>query len=291
MVARVFNKVRRLARDMAARSLQPKSIPVVYFTDRPNVGDLLNEYIIPKITGRKIIKVSSSAAPHLRAVGSVIGSSSRFSHVWGSGSIDGEIPARRLDYKKIYALRGENTRKLISCAFGFDLSHIPLGDPALLMPEFYSPSVIPGHTVGIVAHFSDELIVEKYIKETLPSNIKLISVGQEPEKFVLDMLSCKYILSSSLHGLILADAYRIPNRWIKMSDRLLGGEFKFHDYYSTTDALVGSPVTVANARFMFSIADRVDEFCRVNNYLYRKEELMGSFPTRYLGACNVRRDF
>ena len=44
--------------------------------------------------------------------------------------------------------------------------------------------------------------------------------------------SCRYIISSSLHGLILSDAYGIPNLWIRISDRVKGGDCKFLDYFS-----------------------------------------------------------
>ena len=44
------------------------------------------------------------------------------------------------------------------------------------------------------------------------------------------MLKCKFIISSGLHGLIVSDAYNIPNSRIRMSDKLVGGDFKFIDY-------------------------------------------------------------
>ena len=37
-----------------------------------------------------------------------------------------------------------------------------------------------------------------------------------------------------MHGLIFADSYGIPNAWIAPHDSMIGGEFKFNDYYSTT---------------------------------------------------------
>ena len=37
-------------------------------------------------------------------------------------------------------------------------------------------------------------------------------------------------MSSSLHGLIAADAYGIPNARINLTGRLVGGDFKFEDY-------------------------------------------------------------
>ena len=63
--------------------------------------------------------------------------------------------------------------------------------------------------------------------------IKIIDIQSEGvEQFVIDILSCENILSSSLHGLILAEAYGIPTCRVVFSEKILGGDFKFYDYYS-----------------------------------------------------------
>ena len=47
------------------------------------------------------------------------------------------------------------------------------------------------------------------------------------------MSQCEYIISSAMHGLIAADALGIPNIQLVASDRLIGGMYKFNDYYSS----------------------------------------------------------
>lgn len=64
------------------------------------------------------------------------------------------------------------------------------------------------------------------------------------------MKSCKKILSSSLHGLIVSDAYNIPNRMIKFSNKINGDGTNFTDYFlsvkrecSFIDCLGCKPIT------------------------------------------------
>jgi len=49
---------------------------------------------------------------------------------------------------------------------------------------------------------------------------------------------CEHILSSSLHGLICAQALGIKSRWILLSNNVLGDGFKFRDYASSMDTTI-----------------------------------------------------
>ena len=49
-------------------------------------------------------------------------------------------------------------------------------------------------------------------------------------EFIEEILDVEFILSSSLHGLIAADAWGIPNARVNIKGTLYGGHFKFIDY-------------------------------------------------------------
>ena len=131
--------------------------------------------------------------------------------------------------KRILAVRGPRSRE-ICLRNGVDCPAIH-GDPALLMPEVYRPAVRIEHALGIVPHYVDQNT--PFIARCRAEGLKVINVFSEIESFVDQVVGCAGILSSSLHGLICADAYGVPSRWIRISDRVLGNGFKFRDYYAS----------------------------------------------------------
>jgi hypothetical protein len=52
-----------------------------------------------------------------------------------------------------------------------------------------------------------------------------------------------------LHGLIVADSLGIPNAWIESPD-LIGGRFKFDDYYSSLDVCENPVVLKGDETFL-----------------------------------------
>ena len=72
--------------------------------------------------------------------------------------------------------------------------------------------------------------------------VNVINIRVGFEDFVLEVLACERVLSSSLHGLICADAYGIPNRRMVLRDELIGGDFKFLDYYGAMSLIPEAPI-------------------------------------------------
>lgn len=61
--------------------------------------------------------------------------------------------------------------------------------------------------------------------------VHLINVFDEPCEVLRQIAACEFIVSSSLHGLVIADAYGVPNVRVRLSLGLID-ELKFDDYYS-----------------------------------------------------------
>lgn len=259
-----------------------KHIPIFYFSKKKNVGDILNPYLIEKISNNKTFLVKSRNKKHILPIGSILHFATKQSIVWGSGIIHpSQLPSEEtlglMDYR---AVRGELTKQELE-RHNLDIKNIALGDPGILLPLFYTPKKSNKRfRVGIVPHYVDanNPTLLKYLNK---EDVLIIDVQQDPEEFIDQITSCDYILSSSLHGLILSDAYEVPNAWLRFSDKMIGGNFKFHDYYTTTDKMnvcITGPACIYNQNILDDIISRPENFCEVNHYIYDKQTLLASFP-------------
>ena len=203
------------------------SPPRVSFSNYDNFGDKLNVAVLGKYIG-KFEWVPMTATKKLVCMGSILGKSQEGDTIWGSGLMyekEYQAPAGTT----IVAVRGKLSRELIK---GVDVPEV-YGDPALLMPLVYHPNIKKIHKVGYIPHRVDqEIIPEKWKKGFV------IDVTQDTYKTIDEILSCEKIVSSCLHGIIVAEAYGIPATWIELSDNVFGKGFKFRDYASSTNRII-----------------------------------------------------
>lgn len=146
--------------------------------------------------------------------------------VCGAGKL---YPFSKVDLAnaRVLALRG----KLTAAGVSGVMEGVTLGDPGLLIPRWVR-QVTARHDLGIVPHWSDK---------DLPSRFRyghLIDPTRPAVEVVSQIAQCKRIISSSLHGLIVADAYGIP-RQAELHPKAAadgeGGAFKYWDYASVYD--------------------------------------------------------
>lgn len=196
--------------------------------------------------------------------------------IWGTGIISDEKEfSQRIDFHSVVALRGELTKNILVESGKLSKNNkIVLGDPGLLMPIFYSPCIEKTKKVGLIPHYVDranKLILENEL-------FHIIDVSLPPERFIDEILACDFVLSSSLHGLILSDAYGVANKWISFSGNITGGAFKFYDYYSTTSNRLEQCAFIDSGEKLKSVLTTIESSASVKRFLYDKTELLNSFP-------------
>ena len=202
-----------------------------------NWGDELNVYMLENLTHSKV-RVSSdiyqSNEDNYAVIGSIIEEVvNPKCIIWGSGAMYGNNYKLKCKPKKVCAVRGKKTREYL-LSQGVECPEI-YGDPALLLPLIYNREVPRKYEMGIIAHINDfkNPLYQRILLQN-PEKVCVIDLKNYSEwTEIIDMIrSCEFILSSSLHGLIVSDAYKIPNIWLRSSVELAGGDFKFYDYFS-----------------------------------------------------------
>ena len=218
-------------------------IKLFWFNGTKNFGDLLNPVLLKELTGKKIKFIKPKYYHHTNflAVGSILDVASKDSIVWGSGFINDEKKCYQTP-KKICAVRGPKTREVL-LSQGIDCPEV-YGDPGLLLPMIYNPKKEKKYKLGIIPHYVDKnnLWLSQFESD---ENIKIIDIQNENVfAFIDEVLSCEKIASSSLHGIITADAYSIPSIWLEFSDRVVGNGFKFLDYFLSVNRIDSKPLII-----------------------------------------------
>lgn len=192
---------------------------VYWWNKRQNFGDELN------VTLLKCLDVESEWSPAAEAELVVVGSILEHLPPGWSGTVCGagkmkEDSAVDLTNARVLALRGRLTAAGVT-----GLKTTPVfGDPALLVPMWVRQWHAK-YDLGIVPHWTDSNLHQRYpyghfIDPTAP-----------PGDVVTEIAKCKRIISSSLHGIIVADAYGIPRQAELFPNAgREGGDFKFRDY-------------------------------------------------------------
>lgn len=200
------------------------------FPDKFNFGDKLSQLLVEKVTDLKV-EHSSPKNAHLFAVGSIMASVPRAEKaaVWGTGIMFEEHSWKNLKNVDILALRG----KLTAERMGVD-TDIPLGDPALLVSRYYKKAWRKKYKLGVIPHYVDkDHELAEFAKNR--KDVLLIDVFDTPENVCRQVSSCRAVVSSSLHGIIVAHSYGVQAAWVELSDKVAGSGFKFRDYYSVFD--------------------------------------------------------
>ena len=220
-----------------------------WYGDVVNLGDYLSVVVCQHLLSLRSLTFSSDSSDkkikHLMAIGSILGGRGDFDAVvWGSG-IRNFSSVRGLNRKKIYqkldirAVRGPFTRDALRQC-GFDCSDV-FGDPAILMPMIYQPEKQEKHGIVLITHY---LTPEEKFSDRM--GIRRLDIKtNDYEGFIETICSAEKVVSSSLHGIILAEAYGTPAVFLRQG--IETETLKFFDWYYST------------GRFSVNVASSLDE--------------------------------
>jgi len=248
---------------------------ISYDAHRNNLGDIISPLIANHFSPKKVIRISKNKCQrveHYFMIGSILQRCTKNSIIWGSGFISESSVCKEIP-KRVLAVRGPLTRKKLLNQ-GIACPEI-YGDPALLLPEVYPVTNQKiKYKLGIIPHFLDKNNIElKKFADNL--DIKIIDIqNKKPLKVIDEMLQCEKLISSSLHGIIISDAYHIPSVWIQFSKPIGDDNFKFIDYFASVRRKDKSPFIFNKFKNLDSILNVFEDYEIEINL----EDLKKSFP-------------
>jgi glycosyltransferase involved in cell wall biosynthesis len=289
-------KIKVLGIPAFSRAVRAKKIKLAMFKEIPNFGDLLNR-ALPQIFGYDTEVVNDLRRVDALFVGSMLEGlfaskecprgmewlTKPALKIWGAGFIkpeDGMRDTRLLRKLDIRAVRGKITLERLRGITGRNLDNVALGDPGLLCSLFADYSKIrKKFKLGVIPHFvdADSPLLDK-IKAR---GATVIDIRQNPADFLEQLAACEAVLSSAMHGLIAADALGIPNMRMVLSDKIVGGDYKFNDYYSAFGLDSHEKLDLREiGEFADADVQRIAQNYKITPEMVRKiqKDLIASFP-------------
>jgi len=146
------------------------------------------------------------------------------------------------------------------------------GDPALLIPYFFpefKKKINPNYEYIIIPHYSE---IQLFPKSEFPN----VVYPTDPWNVVIrKILASKFVISSSLHGIVVAEAYGIPARYLRITET--EPLYKYLDYYLGTN------------RADFQYATSIEEALEMGGeppFECDLQKLYDSFPFEYWPNAN-----
>lgn len=197
----------------------------------PNIGDFLAFETVNFLLNLNDNHPKDIDHGKILSIGSVLHFANTNDVIWGTGR-NGKIDDNMHGFSNldVRAVRGPLTKKYLESK-GVKVPNI-FGDPGILAPLIYPKKLLQ----GIGKSKSKDLIIVPQINDNLSTyeghSELLLSPKQLPANFIAEIISAKKVIASSLHGIILAEAYGIPAVYFDSGS----GEniFKYNDYYAGT---------------------------------------------------------
>lgn len=272
-----------------------------HFCDINNAGDQLTGIIAKKIWGKNIVYTKPLFCD-LVGIGSILDNLCKIPyksikykiksniknllayesicHVWSSGFMhrQKDIPLKFYRKKIVFnAVRGKLSKEIIEKIYA-PIDNVVLADGGLLS-SLIVKNVIKKYNISIIPHWTEinNINILKMLDNYKTANI--IDIRNGTEEVITKIANSEIVLSSSLHGLIIADSFNIPNKHIIASSEIgVEQAFKYRDYYSAYD-LPHTYINIQKSDIYPSINEITDNYYVEHKKVKEKQEqLIKTFP-------------
>ena len=97
---------------------------------------------------------------------------------------------------------------------------VPYCDPGVLYPIIFNIHRCKSNNkIGIIPHDID---FKKFQNQKMPNNMAIINVNDDSRSVITQIATCDKIISSSLHGIIIAESLGIDAAWCEFSTNVIG---------------------------------------------------------------------
>lgn len=255
------------------------SLKLFWWKSQPNFGDRISKDIVAYVSGQTVEWAGPEEAEMI-GVGSIMyaarQSFKRGNKVspwlWGTGAMK-PLPTDFIDHIQIAALRGPITREILG------VKTEVFGDPGLLMPLVLGETVEKTGKIGVIPHISqaDETAAAL---AGLGDKLEIIDPrGENHLDVVRQIAGCDVVFSSSLHGLIIADAFGVPNVWLDPDGNHPFARLKFYDYAAGIGRVMPLPISVRQIEATLDAG--IAQVDYGENVRQAQKRLMEAFPAAF----------
>ena len=278
----------------------------VWGASKQNFGDELSGVLLRLITNQHVRIYSEGRSARLLAVGSIVDLSTPGDVIWSTGvknvpstQVERERLAAKVKGSVITAMRGPRSRDAILNVTADDPSRVPAvyGDGALLLPLFF-PQLIhhsidpaPQMQVLVLPHYHEHAYTVTALASFHHSGVfdpyalKLVSIMDAWPLLLRAITSADLVIASSLHGVIVAEAFGVPARYWRTpaSQEPL---HKYNDYYEGTDRV--GPMPYATSLHEALAMGGQPSIPNLAGIQYR---LLQAFPVHLWDGCEPKFEF
>ncbi|MEM7724247.1 MAG: polysaccharide pyruvyl transferase family protein [Pseudomonadota bacterium] len=257
----------------------------LYHWPAANFGDALSRDVVAHVSRRDVVQVGPKQA-QLFALGSLMHVISKFwtdrsrpanpPILWGTGVLNPFWRRDFLENVQVALFRGPISAALMR------MKHKRFGDPGLLAPYVFGP-VAQTDRVVVIPHHSQADDPEIAAMVASDAALTLIDPRQDAEPVCRAIAGASHVISASLHGLIVADAYGVPNTWMDPGEQ---GFLKYHDYAASIGRKMLAPVEITEAPAVARRA-KTHDLPYAAGIAAAREALLTTFPAQFKATHEI----